>query len=224
MRILLESKSIDILLINESKIDDTVLDNAICISGYNIIQNDRNRNGGGVIMYLKQLLSFTERNDLVVDSLEMICVEIKKPYNRSFLVCAWYRLPNSNTNLLDDSEVFLHKCDLANQELIIMGNLNCEVSKTTPESNTRNLQLLSLLYQLDQLISEPTRVTGTSATLIDLFFTNKPENIIQSGVIHIGISDHSLIYAVRKFTIPKSHERVKIACNFKNFNANDFLI
>ena len=74
---------------------------------------------------------------------------------------------NSNMNLLDDFEVFLHICDLANQELIIMGDLNCDVSKFPPESNTRNLQFFSLLYQLDQLISEPTRVTGTSATLID---------------------------------------------------------
>ena len=53
MRILLESKPIDILLINESKIVDTVLDNEIHISSYNIIRNDRNRNAGGVIMYLK---------------------------------------------------------------------------------------------------------------------------------------------------------------------------
>ena len=156
MRILLERKSIDILLINESKIDDTVLDNEIHISGCNITRNDCNRSGGGVIMYLKQLLSFTERNDLVVDSLEMICVEIKKPYNKSFLVCAWYRPPNLNTNLLDDFEVFFSpKCDLASQELIIMGDLNCDVSKFPPESNTRKLQFLSLLYQLDQLISEP---------------------------------------------------------------------
>ena len=34
MRILLESKSIIILLINESKMDDTVLDNEIYISSY----------------------------------------------------------------------------------------------------------------------------------------------------------------------------------------------
>ena len=93
-------------------------------------------------MQRKQLLSFTERNDLVVDSLEIICVEIKKPYNTSFLVCAWYRPPNSNTNLPDDFEVFFHKCDLANQELIIMGDLNCDVSKFPPESNTRKLQFL----------------------------------------------------------------------------------
>ncbi len=42
-------------------------------------------------------------------------------------------------------------------------------------------------------------------------------------MVHTGISDHSLIYAVRKFELPKSRERVKIARNFKNFKANDFL-
>ena len=104
-----------------------------------------------------------------------------------------------------------------------MGDLNCDVSKFPSESNTRKLQFLSLLYQLDQLISEPTRVTGTSATLIDLFFTDKPENMIQSREAHTGISDHSLMYAVRKFTLPKPRESIKIARNFKNFNANDFL-
>ena len=78
-----------------------------------------------------------------------------------------------------------------------MGDLN---------SNARKLQFLSSLYQVDQLINEPSRVTSTSATLIDLFFTNKQENIMQSGVVHIGISDHSLIYAVRKFALPKSRE------------------
>ena len=83
-----------------------------------------------------------------------------------------------------------------------MEDLNRDVCTFPPESDTRKLQFLSLLYQLDQLISEPTRVTGTSATLIDLFFTNKPENIIQSGVVHIGISDHGLNYTVRKFPLP----------------------
>jgi hypothetical protein len=53
--------------------------------------------------------------------------------------------------------------------------------------------------------------------MIDLFFTNKPENILQSGMIHLGISDHSLIYAVRKFNSPKCRERLKLVRNFKNF-------
>ena len=39
-----------------------------------------------------------------------------------------------------------------------MGDLNCDLSKFPLESNARKLQFLSSLYQLDQLINEPTRV------------------------------------------------------------------
>ena len=107
--------------------------------------------------------------------------------------------------------------------LCYMGYFNCDVTKSSPDYNTRGLQFLSTLYQLDQIINEPTRVTIASASLIDLFFTNKRENISQSGVIHLGLSDHSMIYAVRKFIVPKSDPKIKIIRNFKNFNINDFL-
>ena len=165
------------MAINESKIDDTVLDGEIHINGYNTIRNDRNRYGGGVLIYISETIPFSERNDLILNSLEMICIEIKKPHNKSFLVCAWYRPPNSSTNLFDDFETFLNSCDLENHELLIMGDLNCDISKFPLDFNARKLQLLSSLYQLNQLIDEPTRVTSTSATLIDLIFTNKKQNI-----------------------------------------------
>jgi hypothetical protein len=104
---------------------------------------------------------------------------------------------------------------LENKELLLMGDLNCDVSKFPPDAHTRRLQFLSCVYQLEQLINEPTRVTRTSATLIDLIFTNKKENIAKSGVIHLGISDHSLIFAVRKFFTPKSRQNVRYVRNFK---------
>ena len=104
-----------------------------------------------------------------------------------------------------------------------MGDFNCDTDKLYPYHNTRKLLLLSALYLLDKLINEPTRVTKSLASLIDLFFTNKRENISQSGVIHPGLSDHSMIYAVRKFIIPKSDPKIKIVRKFKNLNSNDFL-
>ena len=128
----MKDKPLDLIAINESKIDDTVLDREIHIIGYNMIRKDRNRNGGGVIIYLRDTISFSERNDLTSNSLEFICLEIKKPHNKSFLVCAWYRPPNSNTILFTDFEAFLSKCDLENYELLIMGDLNCDISKTPP--------------------------------------------------------------------------------------------
>lgn len=224
IRILLAKYTFDILAINESKIDNSITDNDIHILGYNVIRKDRSRFGGGVVLYVRDNIPFSVRKDLTPDSLEMACIEINRPYNKSFLISAWYRPPNSDINLFDEWALFLGKCDSENKELIVLGDLNCNVSKIPSDLQTRKLQFLCSLYQIEQLINEPTRVTPTSAALIDLILTNKPEEISQSGVIHLGISDHSLVFAVRKFSLPKSGQtKVREVRDFKNFVENDFI-
>ncbi len=114
-------------------------------------------------------------------------------HKTAFLVSAWYRPPNSSNDVFNEFDLFLCKCDLENKELMVVGDINSDFAKPVPDFHTRRLQLSCSLYQLDQLITEPTRVTRTSATLIDLFFTNNPENISNSGVIHLGISEYRII-------------------------------
>ncbi|CAB4016740.1 Hypothetical predicted protein [Paramuricea clavata] len=126
-------------------------------------------------------------------------------------------------NIFDYWASFLAKCDNEDKELILIGDLNCDVSKTILDPHTCKLQFLCSLYQIDQLIKESTRLTPKSATLIDLILKNRPENISRSGVIHLGISDHSLVYAVRKFTLPKGRQKIRQVRNFKNFVENDFI-
>ena len=41
-----------IIGISETKLDKTIHDNEVNIDGYNIIRQDRNRNGGGVCCYV----------------------------------------------------------------------------------------------------------------------------------------------------------------------------
>ena len=41
------------------------------------------------------------------------------------------------------------------------------------------------------------------STLVDWFLTNRPENISKSGVLHLGVSDHSLIYGCRKISFTR---------------------
>ncbi len=106
---------------------------------------------------------------------------------------------------------------------MVVGDINSDFAKPVPDFNTRRLQLSCSLYQLDQLITEPTRVTRTSATLIDLFFTNNPENISNSGVIHLGISDHSMIFAVKNITVPKFRNSTREVRDYKNFVEIDFI-
>ena len=85
----------------------------------------------------------------------------------------------------------------------VSGTLELSHFHVSERSSDRRLQFLCSMYQLSQLVDEPTRVTENSATLIDLILTNRPEKMLRSGVFHLGISDHSLIFAVRKFKLQK---------------------
>ena len=193
IRYILSQYSFHIFAINESKIDSLVNDSEISIPGYKLVRRDRNRNGGGVVIYVQEHLSILVRNDLVPNNLEMICIEINQPFNRSFLVSTWYRPPNSSTDVFDAYNIFLLNCDAENKELILLGDINCDVAKSPPEAHTIRFQSINTLYNMAQLIEEPTRVARTSATIIDLILTNVPEKIPHSGVIPVGISDHSVI-------------------------------
>jgi len=66
-------------------------------------------------------------------------------------------------------------------------------------------------------------VTDIPTTTIDLVLTNVKESIHASGVIHLGILDHSLIYAVGKFMLPKASPCVREIRDYKFFDAELFL-
>ena len=76
------------------------------------------------------------------------------------------------------------------------------------------------MYQFEQLISESTRVTETSATFIDLAFSNQPEKIIKSGVEHVGISEHNLIFILRKISLPHKEPKIINTRQLKNYDIN----
>jgi hypothetical protein len=79
------------------------------------------------------------------------------------------------------------------------------------------------IYQLQQHINKPSRVTNYSQTLIDLILTKTDDNkTIDSGVIELGISDHCLVYICRKLSIPKGKPKLIETRQFRHFNSTDF--
>ena len=138
LRIMMEKNPLDVLAINESKIDESISDNEVKISGYVACRKDRNRYGGGVLLYVRNCFSFRMRNEFISKQLEMVCIEIYRQYGKPFLVCAWYRPPNSNINLFDSFENFIKQCDVENKDLIILGDLNCDWNKS-PLDNIRKI-------------------------------------------------------------------------------------
>ena len=52
-------------------------------------------------------------------------------------------------------------------------------------------------FSLAQMITDATRITASTSTVIDHFLTNLKSKITSSGVMNCSFSDHCLIYAVR---------------------------
>ena len=75
---------------------------------------------------------------------------------------------------------------MEDKEIILMGHLNCDLKNPVPDHHTGKLLSLCSLYELSQVFSEPTRVTESASTLIDLILTNTPEHILSSGAMYIG--------------------------------------
>ena len=220
---------LDILAINETRLHEIISsDNEIRIEGYDIVRRDRllnGRNGGGVCFYICTCINYVVCKDLEFSTLENLAIEITKPRAKPIIISTWYRPPNSPSELFGDSEAFVGRLDTEGKEYYIISDLNCNMLPTSCSNiNTQTLLNITDIYNLKQLISESTRITPSSSTLIDVIFASHPNNILCSGVSHISISDHSLVYAYRKISLPPPTKGINNISyrKFKNFDAQSF--
>ena len=113
--------------------------------------------------------------------------------------------------------------DSTGHEIFLLGDFNVDFMPDANANNTNKLKDIFAAYGLEQLINEPTRVTPNSSTLIDLCVTNTATKIINSGVLHLGISDHSLIYMTYKTKYERSGKRIIEIRSMKNFRKEQYL-
>ena len=63
-----------------------------------------------------------------------------------------------------------------------MGDLNCNLISEVVSNNSSHLLNMSDIYGLTLLITQPTRVTQYSSTLIDLCLTNSPASYLNDSI------------------------------------------
>ena len=106
-----------------------------------------------------------------------------------------YRHPSNNTKL------FLEQLNknlelLNNAKLYLIGDLNINICSPNKNFSNDAIDFVNMLasYSFFPIISLPTRVTDTSATLIDHIITNDCKNSIFPGIIKTDLSDHYPIF------------------------------
>ena len=109
---------------------------------------------------------------------------------------AIYRPPDKTKEywdrILDQLEESLSCIDA---EIIVLGDLN---HNYIFDANLYKNPIFQLedLYDMKQLITEPTRCTDTTATLLDVIITSNPDMHLKSGVCKCSMSDHDLVFTV----------------------------
>lgn len=167
------------------------------IPGYTFIHKCRRSiSRGGVAMYIANDISFVERPELCINvegQFESLFIEVKgKTGEKDLIVGQIYRSPNTNIKeSISRYEKVLTDISKTNHNLILATDQNIDYMKLELDNNASNL--LDVFYTMGVIptITRPTRVTHTSATLIDNIYTKCDNYVdIHSRIIITDISDH----------------------------------
>ena len=107
----------------------------------------------------------------------------------------------------------------------MVGYLNLDMYENEKEGSKPNKILVDFCQRFSfvNLITEPTRVTEKSKTLLDVILSSHVERFATSGNLSLGISDHDLIYTIRKCKLPRPKPRTIEYRSFKHFREEDFI-
>ena len=146
----------------------------IDIDGYSIEMCNRNRHGGGVLMYVKDGIKYTNITNMTSSSVESTWINIKHT-GESLAVGVMYRPPSANaeyfSNMLDQLDHVHSEYD----NVILLGDLNHNyVFGERLRANP--LYQLETLYNMKQLVDVPTRETLITSSLLDVIFTTNDQS------------------------------------------------
>ena len=102
LRLFVRDKGIHVLGINETKLGEDFHDHLVSIDGFEIVQKDRNKLGGGVALYIGDSVNFKVIDFLPGNSLELLCIEILPKAAWPFFVISFYQPPSSKIGKFEE--------------------------------------------------------------------------------------------------------------------------
>lgn len=150
---------------------------------------------------------------------EGLFIKITLHENKQLIIGNTYRPPNSPKVKSIKNIISTVSSLVSNKEMILMGdfNINWLHSSTHTERNMINS------LNLTQLITEPTRFTLTSKSLLDWALVSHPERITKSGVLPDCFRDHHMIYCIWKIMKPSLPPKLIKIRQTKFFNSEQFI-
>ena len=212
------TEEIDILMITETKLDDSFPASQFFIQGFCApFRLDRNKNGGGILLYIRSNITATKLNRYIIkNQTEAFFVEIRIR-NSIWLLCCSYnpgklQIASHIQEISNGIDAYCKKYE----NILIMGDFNVDVKEVS-------LHLFCNQYKLKSLNKDPTCYKNIdNPSCIDLFLTNSAKSFESTCTIETGLSDfHKLVVTV----LNEKHERMppKII-QYRNYRKFDYAI
>ncbi len=193
--------------IGVSEVFECSRDKRLKLPGYHdiITRTREDSNRGGVGLFISSNISFTIREDLSVfipHIYESLFVEINSTnkHMETQIVGVIYR-PNSQPRADMDifSTTILEVMDMINSEMkkcIIMGDCNIDLLQYSKNDKINDYIDNVFGRGFVPLILKPTRITRSSATLIDHIYSNHLPLNSKAGIVINDVADHFGIYPI----------------------------
>ena len=185
-----------IVCIVESWLCDSILNSEFFLPGYTIFRRDRDRHGGGVLIFVKVELcaSLIPLPLTSMVNLEFLPISFTFHYSK-FCIALFYRPPSSDVNYFDNFCSVVESLNIVNySNFILVGDFNIDYYNTTHYLYSR-LKCLWELLSLKQIVTEPTHSSPNgNQSLIDLvFLSNAHQLMCCKNLPPLGNSDHACI-------------------------------
>ena len=154
----------------------------------------KTRKGGAVGFLINDSINYVQWDDLNISSefMEHDTIEIKLK-NQKLIVSTIYRPPNTNAkSFIKDYTRYIQRLQKIKGADVVIGlDHNLDLLKKDQHPNTHAFLECILENNMVPCITRPTRITNSSATLIDnILISNKLYCKQQSSILLSDISDH----------------------------------
>ena len=217
----------DLIAISETKLSDSSNVNQVWLSGYDFVNSNSDTSAGGVGLYIKSCLKYVVRPELQfkVNGCENIWVELisTRPNAKNIVIAVIYRHPfNKICDFINELESSLIRVSEKEVNFYCIGDINIDLNNFTKK--TYDYQNLMNSYGLTNLITNPTRVTNSSATLLDHFLTSDDTSEFKSFILTCDVSDHFVLFvAAKNIKFPQTWPHKKLRKSLCN-NWDDFFL
>lgn len=194
----------------------------ITIPQYSLIRADRPTRGGGLCCYIRNNIKYKRINldYITVGPLEQLWLKLR--INKlGIAVGIIYKPPLISSTCFTELESVLSNVYPESDNVILMGDFN--VDFLYPTTSTSNLKSILNSFNLVQIVDQPTRVTDTSASLIDIICISNNLKVLHCDTLDLlNMSDHRMVFCEVNITTSKPQPKSVPFRNFKNFDLNEF--